>query len=162
MRWTRQRLRRIRDGDAHPSTGSFSRYIDGDLPDADRMAIEQHVRECLPCRGMLGSLAQTVRLLSTLRVPDASGRAERIVAALAPQLERASRGWRPALRAALPYTVPIGLFVGGVLSLANKGGMLLKGHIDIAMCVVCAMDFLLPFVAMNVVLLWFATLVRRS
>ena len=140
------------------------------------------MRVCIPCRRMLESLSHTVHVLSTLRVRDRSGHAERFVAGLAPRLSLdgddgdgddlpSRRGRRSWLRAAvryclrrsqLRYTVPIGLFVGAALSLANQGGMLVQGHIDLAMCAVCALDFLLPFVAMNVVLLSVTRLLRRS
>jgi hypothetical protein len=42
---------------------------------------------------------------------------------------------------------------GVVLSLVNMGGMLLRGRIDLGVCVSCAMDFLVPFVALNLGLL---------
>jgi hypothetical protein len=165
-------LRRLRHGGMHPPAASFSRYIDHDLPVADREALECHVRECISCRRMLGSLSETVRALGTLCVRDPPGRAERIIAGLAPRLTGDGDGrGRSRLRAAvayclrrsqLRYTVPIGLFVGVALSLANKGAMLMEGRIDFAMCVVCALDFLLPFVAMNVLLLWVTKLARRS
>jgi ABC-type methionine transport system permease subunit len=64
-------------------------------------------------------------------------------------------------RSQLRFTVPIGLLVGTALSLANKGAMLLQGQIDLQMCVVCALGYLLPFVAMNVVLLTATRLARR-
>jgi anti-sigma factor RsiW len=70
--------------------------------------------------------------------------------------------WPQAARAALRYclqrpqlrlTVPIALVTGVVLSLVNMGGMLLDGKIDLGVCVSCAMDFLVPFVALNLGLL---------
>lgn len=75
---------------------------------------------------------------------------------------RADATWQLPLRAALRYclqrsqlrfTVPIGLVLGTVLALVNKGAMLLEGDISVGMCAICALDFLLPFVAINVVLL---------
>lgn len=137
------------------------------------------MRECGTCRRMLWSLAETVRVLGTLRARDSSADAERMVAAIAPRLkvrddprdERPGNDRRTQLRAAVRYclqrpqlhfTVPIGLAVGASLSLANKGARLLEGQIDLGMCAVCALDFLLPFVAMNVVLLSVTRLVGRS
>jgi anti-sigma factor RsiW len=73
-----------------------------------------------------------------------------------------SRAWPGAIRAAVRYclrrpqlrlTIPIALVTGVVLSLVNMGGMLLRGRIDLGVCVSCAMDFLVPFVALNLGLL---------
>lgn len=70
--------------------------------------------------------------------------------------------WPDRARAALRYccqpaqlrvTGPIAVLAGIALSFANQGGMLLDGRIDLGMCVMCATDFLVPFVALNVVLL---------
>jgi anti-sigma factor RsiW len=55
---------------------------------------------------------------------------------------------RPQLR----LTMPIALAVGIALSLINQGGMLLAGQIDVEMCAVCGLNFLIPFLALNVVL----------
>lgn len=70
--------------------------------------------------------------------------------------------WPDRVRAALRYccqpaqlrvTLPIAVLVGIALSFANQGEMLLDGRIDLSMCVMCGTDFLVPFVALNVVLL---------
>ncbi len=53
-------------------------------------------------------------------------------------------------RAQLRLTLPIALLAGVVLSLINQGGILMDGRIDLAMCAMCAMNFLVPFVALNV------------
>jgi hypothetical protein len=53
--------------------------------------------------------------------------------------------------------VPIALVTGVVLSLVNMGGMLVHGRIDLGVCVSCALDFLVPFLALNLgllMLLW--------
>jgi hypothetical protein len=55
-------------------------------------------------------------------------------------------------RSQLRLTVPTGLLVGAALTLVNQGGMLLHGGIDVGMCAICSLDFLLPFVALNVAL----------
>jgi anti-sigma factor RsiW len=58
-----------------------------------------------------------------------------------------------AKRRVLRLTVPIALLAGVVLTLVNQNGMVFRGHIDLGMCAMCAMDFVIPFVALNVVLL---------
>jgi hypothetical protein len=91
---------------------------------------------------------------------------------LVPGSSRPTRGdealerWPPAARAALRWclrprqlrlTVPIALVTGVVLSLVNMGGMLVHGRIDLGVCVSCALDFLVPFLALNLgllMLLW--------
>ena len=144
----------------------------------------QHLRDCLMCRRLLASLSQTVRGLGSLRDETRSELAERIVGALQSQatdgrssparvmggdrvrsVARASRP-RDALRyclrrSQLRLTVPIGLLAGAALSFVNNGDMLLEGQFDLAMCVSCALDFLVPFVAMNIVLLAATKVARR-
>lgn len=70
--------------------------------------------------------------------------------------------WRHRVGAALHYclqrrqlrlTLPIALVTGVVLSIVNMGGMLMHGKIDLGVCVSCAVDFLVPFVALNLGLL---------
>jgi anti-sigma factor RsiW len=70
--------------------------------------------------------------------------------------------WRRTIAAGLRWclqtrqlrlTLPITLAAGVALSFVNMGGMLLHGKIDAGVCVMCAMDFLVPFVALNVALL---------
>jgi hypothetical protein len=39
--------------------------------------------------------------------------------------------------------------VGIALSLINKGYMIFSGNVDAEMCAVCALDFVIPFVALN-------------
>jgi hypothetical protein len=73
---------------------------------------------------------------------------------------RAALRWclqRPQLR----FTVPIALVAGVVLILVNMGGTLMHGKIDLGVCVSCAMDFLVPFLALNVGLLMLLRLPRR-
>lgn len=53
-------------------------------------------------------------------------------------------------RAQLRLTLPIALLAGVVLSLVNQGGMLVDGRVDLGMCAMCAMNLLVPFVALNV------------
>jgi anti-sigma factor RsiW len=56
---------------------------------------------------------------------------------------------RPRLR----LTLPITFVAGAVLSVVNMGGMLIHGRIDLGVCLSCAVDFLVPFVALNLGLL---------
>ena len=56
---------------------------------------------------------------------------------------------RPQLR----LTLPLALLAGAILTLVNMGGQLMDGRIDLGMCAMCAADFLVPFIALNVALL---------
>jgi anti-sigma factor RsiW len=49
-------------------TDKLSDYLDGELKDADRVALEQHLEECFECRRVLGELRQVVARASAL--PD--------------------------------------------------------------------------------------------
>jgi anti-sigma factor RsiW len=158
----------------------MSRYLDGELAAAERGMLEQHVSECLSCRRELQSLSQTISGLDSLREPAPPGLARSVIAALAatsPDLTVvhgddggafAPVAWRARLRTAagyclrrsqLRFTIPVGLVVGAVLSVVNQGAMLLEGRIDVGMCAVCALDFLLPLAAMNIALLMAVRLV---
>jgi anti-sigma factor RsiW len=152
-------LRRIGRRAGHPAPLALSRYLDGELTARDRRAVEAHVRECGGCRRLLRSLSRTVRVLGSLGAGAPAGQSEAIIAALSAEArpQRRQFRWRPVLRyclgrAQLRFTVPIALLVGAVLSLVNQGGMLLAGELDPAMCAICALNFVLPFIAMNVVL----------
>jgi anti-sigma factor RsiW len=77
-----------------------------------------------------------------------------------PQRARAAVGW--CLRSSqLRFTLPIAVVAGVVLSLVNMGGMLMHGKIDLGVCMSCAVDFLVPFLALNVGLLVLLRLPRR-
>jgi anti-sigma factor RsiW len=70
------------------------------------------------------------------------------------RLGRLNRRWRHILHGSrVRVILPIALIVGVTLSLVNQGGMLLGGHIDLEMCAICGLNFVIPFVALNVVLL---------
>jgi hypothetical protein len=64
---------------------------------------------------------------------------------------------RPQLR----LTLPLGLSVGIALTLINKGYMIFNGRVDAEMCAVCALDFVIPFIALNVGLLVATRVTRR-
>ena len=64
-------------------------------------------------------------------------------------------------RAQLRLTVPIALVAGVVLSMVNMGGMLMHGRIDLGVCVSCAIDFLVPFLALNLAMLLLLWVPRR-
>jgi anti-sigma factor RsiW len=144
---------------SHPAPVALSRYLDGELPARHRRAVEAHVRECGGCRRLLRSLSRTVRALGSLDAGAPAWQSEAIIAALAAHVRpqgRRSR-WRPSLRyclgrAQLRFTLPVALLVGVVLSLVNQGGMLLAGELDPGMCAICALNFVVPFIAMNLVL----------
>lgn len=77
-----------------------------------------------------------------------------------PEEARAALRWclrRPQLR----LTVPISIVAGVVLSLVNMGGMLMDGKIDLGVCLSCAADFLVPFLALNLALLMLLRLPGR-
>jgi anti-sigma factor RsiW len=90
----------------------------------------------------------------------------------APDRDRGLSRWQRGVAAGLRWclqrrqlrlTVPIALVAGVVLSLVNMGGMLMHGRIDFGVCMSCAMDFLVPFIAMNLgllLLLWVPRHVR--
>ena len=76
-------------------------------------------------------------------------------------LER-PRSYRSRLRSGLRYclrrrqlrlTLPIALLAGVALSVINQGAMLFEGQIDLGMCAMCAMNFIVPFIALNAALL---------
>jgi hypothetical protein len=62
-------------------------------------------------------------------------------------------GSGPQLRLTLPITIVAGV----VLSMVNMGGMLIHGRIDLGVCLMCASNFLVPFVALNLALLLLAS-----
>jgi anti-sigma factor RsiW len=150
----------------------LSRYLDADLSPSERDDVERHVAECVSCRRLLATLRQTIGGLRSLPGSAPSRLPETIIAAL--PRTGAQHGAADArigrLRAAVRYclrrtqlrlTVPTGLLLGAALSLLNQGAMLLHGHIDVGMCAICSLNFLLPFAAMNVVLVTAARLARR-
>lgn len=71
-----------------------------------------------------------------------------------PRSGAASAALRYCLRRAqLRFTLPIALIAGAVLTMVNMGGQLLDGRFDLGMCATCTVDFLVPFVLVNVGLL---------
>jgi hypothetical protein len=48
------------------------------------------------------------------------------------------------------------------LSVINQGAMLFQGQIDLGMCAMCAMNFIVPFIALNVALLMSVRLPKRG
>jgi anti-sigma factor RsiW len=120
--------------------------------------------------------------LRTGSPPEPASRRPRVDAATLPALSlvpgpsRQTRGdraigqWQHSARAALQWclrprqlrlTVPIALVTGAVLSLVNMGGMLMHGKIDVGVCVSCALDFVVPFLALNLGLLMLLWAPRR-
>jgi anti-sigma factor RsiW len=77
-----------------------------------------------------------------------------------PREARAALRWclqRPQLR----LTLPISVVAGVVLSMVNMGGMLMHGRIDLGVCMSCAIDVLVPFIALNLGLLMLLRLPGR-
>jgi anti-sigma factor RsiW len=178
-----ERLRKFSLTRRHPPSQRLSEYLDGDLASRDRRALEAHVRDCGRCRRLLESLAATVDALGSIRSGAPGGLADSVIAELRardqPALAVVRTASQPAIgngrvervRSALAFccrrpqlrvTVPLALLVGVALSFANQGGMLLDGRIDLGMCVMCATDFVVPFVALNIVLLTIVRAPRRG
>jgi anti-sigma factor RsiW len=131
----------------------------------------------------LGLADSIIAALRTEPPPEPESRRRPVGTAALPALSlvpgpsRTTRGdgalerWPQAARAALRWclrprqlrlTLPIALVTGIVLSLVNMGGMLMHGKIDLGVCVSCAIDFLVPFLALNLGLLMLLWLPRRG
>jgi len=148
----------------------LSRYLEGELDPAARQDLEAHISGCTRCRELLASLHTTLDELGALELQAPAGLADSVIEALrAESPERGVHGrsrWRRGVAAGLHWcleprqlrlTVPIAVVAGVVLSLVNVGGMLMHGRIDLGVCLSCAMDFLVPFLALNLgllMLLW--------
>jgi hypothetical protein len=104
---------------------------------------------------MLRSLSSTIRALGSMPSPTSAGLAETVISVLrvgdGPRRLISSRS--QLRRSWLRVTLPIGLLLGVILSLVNQGGMLLSGQIDVRMCVICALDFMLPLAALSALML---------
>jgi anti-sigma factor RsiW len=48
-------------------TDRLSEYVDGDLPDGDRIALEAHLQSCADCSAIVGDLRRVVRRARTLK-----------------------------------------------------------------------------------------------
>jgi hypothetical protein len=184
-----ERLRKWSLTRRHPRPQVLSQYLEGELGTDDLRALEAHLKGCADCRGLLDSLADTVRSLGSLRQESPASVADSVIAALraddaAPTAARepssvesdqpalalvpesvppSARGLRLIRRsrakAVLRYclrrrqlrlTLPIALIAGVLLSLINQGGMLFDGRVDLGMCAMCAMNFVVPFIVLNV------------
>jgi anti-sigma factor RsiW len=75
------------------------------------------------------------------------------------------------LRAAVRYclswsqlrlTLPITIAAGVVITMVNMPGAVVHGRIDLGVCLMCATDFLVPFLALNLVLLMLWSTPARS
>jgi hypothetical protein len=178
-----ERLRMLSPRRRHPRSMLFSAYLDGDLPLGERRALESHVRDCARCRRVLDSLARTVDALGRLEPERALRMADSVIAALraeSPNETIPRAGQTPLLvvrpsvqsaagarlreraRAALAFccsrdqlraTLPLAVLAGVVLSLLNQTRMVTHAPLELATWVMCAPNFVVPFVALNVVLL---------
>lgn len=109
---------------------------------------------------------------SSARDPDIAGSRPLAVVPGSGQRPPAKRSrWPQEVRAAfrwclqsrqLRLTVPIALIAGVVLSMVNMGGMLMHGRIDLGVCLSCTVDFLVPFLALNLALMMLLWLPARS
>ena len=164
----------------HPAPTELSRYLDGELRRDERQRLEDHLLRCEGCRALLKSLAETVQALASLPRLEAPGLAEGIIAELragaasAPAVDDAPssalrRAWsrvRERAGVAVPakwhgaarlrLTVPLAFLVGALLTVVNQGGMLFAGRIDLRMCAICGLNFVLPFLALNLALFFTA------
>jgi anti-sigma factor RsiW len=82
---------------------------------------------------------------------------------------RVLRRLRAAVRYCLSWsqlrlTLPITIAAGVVLTAVNMPGTMIHGRIDLGVCLMCATDFLVPFFALNLVLLmlWWAPAQSRG
>lgn len=97
----------------------------------------------------------------SLRILSAAGEAQGSIG------PAGMRGWRVLLRdclrqGRLRVTLPIALLVGVALSFINQGAAIFGGDITVGMCLTCAADVLVSFVALNLgVLLMMRLPVRR-
>jgi hypothetical protein len=177
-----ERLRKFSLARRHPPSQRFSEYLDGDLASRDRRTLEAHIQHCARCRRLLDSLSATIDALGSARSSAPPGLADSVIAGLRAHDQPALAVVRTAppstgngrldrVRSALAYccrrpqlrvTVPLALLVGVALSFANQGGMLFDGRIDLGMCVMCGTNFVVPFLAFNIVLLMIVRAPRRT
>jgi anti-sigma factor RsiW len=64
-------------------------------------------------------------------------------------------------RAQLRLTLPVALLAGTAISLINQGSMIFNGEVTVGMCAICALNFLVPFIALNLGLAMAVGVVRR-
>jgi anti-sigma factor RsiW len=87
----------------HPFEEQFSSYIEGDLPEPSRRALEQHLAACEPCTRQLAALRGTLGRLGALREKAP----HRFLAGIEAQIRQRSRGRffarRRLLFGRLPY-----------------------------------------------------------
>lgn len=75
--------------DIHQRTAeSFSAYVDGDLPPAERASVDEHLAHCIQCRVSLERFRRTVGRLGTLKRPAPGD----FLASVQAQINRRSRG----------------------------------------------------------------------
>jgi hypothetical protein len=93
----------------------FSEYLDGELPEADQVALESHLRGCPECRRELKLLERTIRAVAELpaRRPR-PGFSQRVIEQIrgepaAPAADKVIRLWTRALPVAAMFFIVIGL-----------------------------------------------------
>ena len=102
-----------------PASAAFEDYLDGQLPERERAALEGHLRTCGPCRSELSRLRSLRSMLADLPAPPAApGALEAILRAAvrAPPVARrrwqAPRWFAPGLGLAAALVLAIGVRVG--------------------------------------------------
>ena len=103
----------------------LSDYVDGDLPEAERTALEEHLQGCASCTEELDSLRATVQLLQ--RMPEVEApRSFRIapaaVTAPTPPPERPVLLWAMRVSTALAVVAFTVMVAGNVTGLFEGGG----------------------------------------
>lgn len=101
----------------------FSEYLDGELGERERAALEGHLAECAPCRRELDMLRRTVRAVAGLPAPAApSGFADQVVRRLQREAPAAGRGVIILLWSrVLPVAAMLMLVVGLTLTVRRTG-----------------------------------------
>lgn len=89
---------------------SLSRWLDGEMPEADRVALSAHLEQCPACMAELRALKRLDAALADLEVPLPSGLAKKVVS----RLSRPAPPWYQSL--ALAACLVLGLFLGGALT----------------------------------------------
>jgi hypothetical protein len=149
----------------------LSELLDDGLTLRERADLRAHLRSCEQCRASFESLSATVDALHALRTePPPTVTESALAVARVPIDERGSRRpgspslrvlrggsrsarargayrtWRSRLRVVIAITVAIGVPITAI----NPGGMIASGRIDVLGVCECALNFLVPFLALSV------------
>jgi hypothetical protein len=137
--------------------------LESDSPPGLADSVIAALRAEPPSEVAVGRQGEAAAPAPTLSLVSASARA--------PTGQTIRKRWSHEARSALGWclhgsqlrlTLPIAVAAGVVLSLVNMGGMLMQGRIDVGVCLSCAIDFLVPFLALNLGLLMLLWVPRRG